>query len=200
MNEVETSAWWTILGDGVRYCLAQVARGLAAILLVPVLAATAGLSIVGLGMIFVPAELRLVRWLADGERRAGARWVGNLELAGSHAGKPWQDMLSSRHTGYDLRWVVIAMVVCPTLGFLGLGLLLWPLVNVLLMALWWLVDPDDPIRLLGLFQLDSWGSAVGYGLPVLAVAFVLAALGPPAVAKCAARINQRLLAGSRPTP
>ncbi|KIF07739.1 hypothetical protein PL81_00240, partial [Streptomyces sp. RSD-27] len=87
------------------YCAGVAVRGLALVVLVPVLVYSALLCLVGVGLLVLPLELRLLRRLADGERERLGRWAAAPAApAGPHARRRLRAVLSDPATGRDLRW------------------------------------------------------------------------------------------------
>ncbi|MFF4820921.1 sensor histidine kinase [Kitasatospora sp. NPDC001309] len=179
------------------YCAAVFARGLALLVLVPVLLYSAALCLVGVGLLVLPPELRLLRWLADGERALLGRWTANPPApAGPHPRRRLGAVLSDPATGRDLRWAAVMAVVGTALGLLGTALFLFPAAVLALVGLWWLFPADDPIRPLLNVPVDSWGSALYAGVPQFLLSALLALFGPPLLARTAAALSRWLLAPS----
>ncbi|MFJ8162490.1 histidine kinase [Streptomyces sp. NPDC096136] len=180
-----------------RYCATVAARGLALILLVPVLVYSAALCLIGVGLLALPFELRLLRRLADAERTRLGRWAATPTTpAGPHARNTLMAVLSDPATGRDLRWAPCMAVAGTLLGFTGAALFVFPAAVLVLICLWWLFPADDPIRPLLNVPVDSWGSALYAGVPQLLLSLLLALFGPPLTARLAAASNRRLLAPS----
>ncbi|NEB10296.1 hypothetical protein G3I32_19630 [Streptomyces coelicoflavus] len=79
------------------------------VVLVPVLMYSAVLCLVGVGLLVLPLELRLLRRLADGERDRLGRWATtSTASAGPHGRRRLMTMLSDPATGRDLRWAPAA--------------------------------------------------------------------------------------------
>ncbi|MEU4116617.1 sensor domain-containing protein [Kitasatospora sp. NPDC028055] len=184
-------------------------RGLALLVLVPVLLYSAALCLVGVGLLVLPPELRLLRWLADGERallgRSAARSTTSSTTrstarstapAGPHPRRRLAAVLADPATGRDLRWAVVMAVAGTVLGLLGTALFLFPAVVLALIALWWLFPADDPIRPILNVPVDSWGSAFYAGVPQFLLSVLLALFGPPLLARTAAALSRWLLAPS----
>ncbi|MFI9782832.1 histidine kinase [Kitasatospora sp. NPDC051984] len=178
------------------YCAASFGCGLALIVLVPVLVYSSVLCLVGLGLLVLPYELRLLRRLADVERDRLGRWVAPVARAGVHGRRRLMVMLSDPATGRDLRWAPGTMVAGTVLGLLGVALFLFPVAVLVLAGLWWLFPAEEPIRLILDAPIDSWGSAIYVGVPQFLLAVLLALFGPPLVAGAAASVSRWLLAPS----
>ncbi|MEV7600698.1 histidine kinase [Kitasatospora sp. NPDC089797] len=178
------------------YCAAVLGRALALVVLVPVLIYSAVLCLVGLGLLVLPHELRLLRRLADRERARLGRWATPVPPAGPHARRRLVPVLSDPATGRDLRWAAAMAVVGTVLGLLGTALFLFPAAVLVLGCLWWLFPVDDPIRLILNVPIDSWGSALYAGVPQFLLSLLLAVAGPPLLAGAAAAVNRWLLAPS----
>ncbi|MBB4921642.1 sensor histidine kinase [Kitasatospora kifunensis] len=179
------------------YCATVFVRGLALVVLVPVLMYSAVLCLVGVGLLILPHELRLLRRLADGERDRLGRWAAaSTPPAGPHVRRRLMAVLSDPATGRDLRWAAAMTVAGTALGLIGAALFLFPVAVVVLVGLWWLFPADDPIRLILNVPIDSWGSAVYAGVPQFLLSVLLALFGPPLLARLAASVSRWLLAPS----
>ncbi|MFJ5921236.1 histidine kinase [Kitasatospora sp. NPDC092948] len=178
------------------YCTAVFVRGLALIVVVPVLVYSSVLCLVGLGLLVLPYELRLLRRLADAERARLGRWAAPVAVAGPHGRRPLLVMLSDSATGRDLRWAPGQLVAGTVLGILGVALFLFPVAVSVLAGLWWLFPAQDPIRLILDVPIDSWASVVYAGVPQFLLSVLLALFGPPLVARSAASVSRWLLAPS----
>ncbi|MGV9267564.1 histidine kinase [Kitasatospora sp. NPDC003701] len=178
------------------YCTTVLVHALALVVLLPVLLYSAVLCLVGVGLLVLPHELRLLRRLADGERDRLGRWAASTPPAGPHARRRLTAVLSDPATGRDLRWATAMTVVGTALGLLGAALFLFPAAVLVLVGLWWLFPADDPIRLILNIPIDGWGSAVYAGVPQLLLSVLLALFGPPLLARLAASVSRWLLAPS----
>lgn len=179
------------------YCATVFGRGLALVVLVPVLMYSAVLCLVGVGLLILPHELRLLRRLADGERDRLGRWAAtSTPPAGPHARRRLMAVLSDPATGRDLRWAAAMAVAGTVLGLIGAALFLFPAAVLVLVGLWWLFPRDDPIRLILNVPIDSWGSAFYAGVPQFLLSVLLALFGPPLLARLAAAVSRWLLAPS----
>ncbi|MFH8442497.1 histidine kinase [Streptomyces sp. NPDC018026] len=179
------------------YCATAFVHGLALIVLVPVLIYSAVLCLVGIGLLVLPFELRLLRRLADGERARLGRWTAAATApAGPHAGRRLMAVLSDPATGRDLRWAPGMMVAGTVLGLTGVALFLFPAAVLVLVGLWWLFPADDPLRLMLNVPIDGWGPAVYVGAPQFLLSVLLALFGPPLLARSAASVSRWLLAPS----
>ncbi|MGW2255226.1 sensor histidine kinase [Kitasatospora sp. NPDC001660] len=167
------------------------------IVLVPVLMYSAVLCLVGVGLLILPHELRLLRWLADGERDRLGRWAATSTTpAGPHARRRLMTVLSDPATGRDLRWAPGMAVAGTLLGLIGVALFLFPAAVLVLVGLWWLFPANEPIKLILNLPIDSWGSAVYAGGPQFLLSVLLALFGPPLLARLAASVSRWLLAPS----
>ncbi|MFJ1792979.1 sensor histidine kinase [Kitasatospora griseola] len=172
-------------------------RGLTLIVLVPVLVYSSVLCLVGLGLLVLPYELRLLRRLADVERERLGRWAAApVAAAGPHGRKRLMVMLADPAIGRDLRWAPCQMLAGTVLGILGVALFLFPVAVLVLCGLWWLFPADEPIRLILNVPIDSWWSAICAGVPQFLLSVLLALFGPPLAAESAASVSRRLLAPS----
>ncbi|MEV5988515.1 sensor histidine kinase [Streptomyces sp. NPDC052051] len=178
------------------YCAVAFVRGLPLIVLVPVLMYSALLCLVGVGLLVLPLELRLLRRLADIERERLGRWAAPAAPAGPHARRRLMTMLSDPATGRDLRWAPCMMVTGTVLGLIGTALFLFPVAVLVLIGLWWLFPADEPVRPILGIPVDGWGSAVYAGLPQFLLSVLLALFGPPVLARLEASVSRWLLAPS----
>ncbi|MFE3525595.1 histidine kinase [Streptomyces sp. NPDC059161] len=179
------------------YCAAVSAHGVVLVVLVPVLVYSAVLCLVGVGLLVLPLELRLLRRLADAERTRLGRWTATPTTpAGPHPRSTLMAVLSDPAGRRDLRWAPCMAVAGTLLGFIGAAIFLLPAAVLVLICLWWLFPADDPIRPLLNVPIDGWGSAVYAGAPQLLLSLLLARFGPPLIARLAAASNRRLLAPS----
>ncbi|MEW1636074.1 sensor domain-containing protein [Streptomyces sp. NPDC093801] len=179
------------------YCAGVAVRGLALVVLVPVLVYSALLCLVGVGLLVLPLELRLLRRLADGERERLGRWAAAPAApAGPHARRRLRAVLSDPATGRDLRWAPCMAVAGTLLGLIGAVLFVFPAVVLVLVCLWWLFPADEPVKVMMNVPIDGWGSAVCAGVPQFLLSVLLALFGPPLLAGSAAAASRRLLAPS----
>ncbi|MFE9552549.1 sensor domain-containing protein [Streptomyces sp. NPDC006703] len=183
-----------------RYCAGAFGRGLALIVLVPVMMYSAVLCLVGVGLLVLPLELRLLRRLADTERGRLGRWAATSTApAGPHQRRRLMAVLSDPATGRDLRWAFGMMVTGTVFGLIGATLFLFPAAVLVLACLWWLFPADEPIRLILNAPIDSWASALYVGVPQLLLSVLLALFGPPLLARLTASVSRWLLAASAAT-
>ncbi|MFD9792012.1 histidine kinase [Streptomyces sp. NPDC059070] len=179
------------------YCATASARGLALVILVPVLLYSAVLCLVGVGLLVLPLELRLLRRLADAERARLGRWAATPPApAGPHARSTLVAVLSDPATRHDLRWAPCMAVAGTLLGLIGTALFLFPAAVLVLVALWWVFPADEPIKVMMNIPIDGWGSALYVGVPQLLLSLLLALLGPPLIARLVAASSRRLLTAS----
>jgi signal transduction histidine kinase len=182
------------------YCAGAFVRGSVLIVLVPVLMYSAVLCLVGVGLLVLPLELRLLRRLADGERERLGRWAATSTApAGPHVRRRLMAVLSDPATGRDLRWAPGMMIAGTALGLIGVALFLFPAAVLVLVGLWWLFPEDEPIRPMLNVPIDGWGSAAYAGVPQLLLSVLLALFGPPLPARLAASVSRWLLAPSAAT-
>jgi putative sensor protein len=175
------------------YCAGAALRGLAMVVLLPVLIYSAVLCLIGLGLLVLPTELRLLRQLADGERRRVGRWVAVAAPAGPHVRRTLAAMLGEPATMRDLRWVPGMLFAGLVLGIVGVEAFLLPLAAFADIGLWWLFPADDPIRFVANLPIDSWTSAVVVGAPKLLVSVLF---GPQWIVVAAAAASRWLLSPS----
>nr|BFD80713.1 sensor histidine kinase [Streptomyces sp. Xyl84] len=179
------------------YCAGVFARGPALLVLVPVLVYSAVLCLVGVGLLVLPLELRLLRRLADHERERLGRWAATPAApAGPHARKRLMAVLTDPATGRDLRWAPCMMIAGTVLGCVGAALFVFPAAVLVLVGLWWLFPADEPIRLMLDVPIDGWGAVVYAGVPQFLLSGLLALFGPPLFARLLAAVSRWLLAPS----
>ncbi|RPF43617.1 signal transduction histidine kinase [Streptomyces sp. Ag109_G2-6] len=179
------------------YCAIAAAHGLALVVLIPVLVYSAVLCLVGVGLLVLPLELRLLRRLADAERSRLGRWAATPTTpAGPHTRSTLRAVLSDPATGRDLRWAPCMAVAGTLLGLIGAVLFLFPAAVLVLVGLWWVFPADEPIKVMMNIPIDGWGSALRIGVPQFVLSVLLALTGPPLIARLAAASSRRLLAPS----
>ncbi|AXB45838.1 sensor histidine kinase [Amycolatopsis albispora] len=189
------NAWRRVVA-AFRYNLGTLATGIAAAVGVPVLLFTAAVSMLGIGLLALPHELRWLGQIADFERwRAGARLGREIPGHEGAAGN-LRAQLADPATLRDLRWVPANMFAGLVLGTLGIGLAVLPVLAVPAISLWWLFPEDDPMRVIANIPVTSWGSAAGLGLVQLVLCLGLAFFVTPRIADLSARISALLLAPS----
>jgi signal transduction histidine kinase len=98
--------------------------------------------------------------------------------------------------GRFLRWLPLHVATGVLLGMvavLGVGNIL---VAVIVIPLWWVFPPADPVRLLIEIPVTSWGAALALGTVQIAVLGALAYWGFPPLAAVHARLSLAVLAPS----
>jgi signal transduction histidine kinase len=167
-------------GRSVRVLVGGLGTGLLAAGVFVLVAATAVSCLVGVGLLLALPMLRLVRALAERERR-------RLSRHGAALASPYQDLpngiraaLADPATRRDLAWLPAHALVGVPLGLIGL---LLPVLTVrdLSVPLWWPLAPPGMAStgLSVLVTVTSWPTALAaaaVGLGWLAVWLVL---GPP---------------------
>ena len=153
---------------------------------------TVAASLVGVGLLAVPAMVRALRVVADRERARLSRW--GPEIVGP-APLPvgLRETFTDPTTRRELRWVATHGTSGLALGLLGVAL---PLNAVRdgSFPLWWrLVPPEAATSSLGFWTVHSWPGAVAVGLLGL-VWVAIGLLCSPALARLQARPGRRLLA------
>lgn len=159
--------------DALEQILAGLATGVLALLVLLVLV-VAVLCLVGVGLLAVPAALRLLRALADRERARLSRPDRPLPAAGpppTAVRQAAQDPVVRREVG----WLVLHATFGVAVGLLGLTLPLWVVQDVTFPLWYRLVDHAPSVIFV---RVDGLGGALLVALVGLAfgVAFVL--LGP----------------------
>ncbi|RAS65809.1 signal transduction histidine kinase [Lentzea atacamensis] len=163
-------------------------------LLVAALAIVAG----GVGLVFLPMVLVVLRLWTDTHR----------VLAGHLLGRPvrrrfqplrggvfswWRGVFGDPTTWRDLAWLPVQVVIGLPLGLLTallLGLLLASLGGTLF---WWALPDSDPVQLLPGVTIADWGTAVLSGVPVLMVSGVLLIFVVPGLARWWAALTLAVL-------
>ncbi|GAB2742108.1 sensor histidine kinase [Amycolatopsis magusensis] len=187
---------WRRVVETLRYCLGTLGTGIIAAVMLPVMIFTAALSLLGVGLLALPHELRWLARAADFERRrAGAR-LGRTVPGHERLGGQVRELLADPATVRDLRWLPVNLLAGLVLGTIGTGFILIPLLAVPTVALWWLFPDDDPMRVIANIPVTNWGSAIGLGLVQLLLCVVLAVFVAPRIADLSARISALLLAPS----
>ncbi|WP_158888579.1 sensor histidine kinase [Amycolatopsis anabasis] len=181
--------------DAAGYCLASFGTGLACMLALPVLLYSAVLCLVGVGLVLLPPELRLLGRIADAERRLSGRWLGRTIPLPPRRARRLRELLAAPATARDLRWVPVNMIIGPVLGLIGVTLALLPLGALAAVLAWWAFPADAPIQVMGV-PVDSWASAAYAGIPMVLVTAALALVLPRWLASASAWVNAALLAPS----
>ncbi|MFD4672021.1 sensor domain-containing protein [Lentzea sp. NPDC058450] len=168
--------------------------------LVPFALLLAALSILagGLGLVFLPLVLVVLRLWTDTHRM----------LAGHLLGRPvrrrfqplrggvfswWRGVFGDPTTWRDLAWLPVQVVVGLPLGLLtvlALGLGLASLAGTLF---WWALPDSDPVQLLPGVTIGDWGTAVLSGVPVLLVSGALLVFVLPSLARWWAALTLAVL-------
>jgi signal transduction histidine kinase len=178
----------TAAGRALRYSLASVVTGFACMVAVPVLMFSAALSLIGVGLFLLPPELWFLGKLADVERaRAGRRLSRAIPGHGPRARK-LRELITEPGTTRDVRWMVVRLFVGAMLGLLGVGLVLAPIIGLVSIATWPLVQTQA----LGV-TIDSWASALTVGLAQFVLFVFLSLWLSPKLADGDARLSVRLL-------
>ncbi|MFE9116179.1 sensor histidine kinase [Streptomyces sp. NPDC007172] len=144
------------------------------------LIAVFALSLVGPGLRLLPFSLAWLRRGADAHRRRAGHWLG-CDIPSSYReaeGKVLvraQVMLTDKATYTDLLWLLSHALLGTLSGTLAIGLCLGSL-SWLTIPLWWQVVPH-PAQLM-IWNIDSWGAALGASLAGLAYGLVAGYLLP----------------------
>ncbi|SDG84615.1 Signal transduction histidine kinase [Lentzea fradiae] len=148
----------------------------------------AALTIVagGVGLVFLPLVLVVLRLWTDAHRMLAGRLLGRpvrrrfRPLRGGVLSW-WRGVFGDRTTWRDLAWLPVQVAIGLPLGLLtvlSLGLVLASFAGTLF---WWALPDSDPVQLLPGVTIADWGTAVLSGVPVLlvsgaALVFVLPSL------------------------
>jgi signal transduction histidine kinase len=175
--------------------LEQLAGGLgtAVIALVTLvcLAATALLCLVGVGLMLVPAALRMLRLVADRERARLSRWGPEIISPGPvPAALP--AALADRASRRELRWLVGHATLGLLLGLVGMTLPLSAVRDFTFPLWWWLAPADTTASSIGVGTVHDWRGSLVVALlgPVWVVVIVGLA---PGMARLQAWPGRRLL-------
>ncbi|WP_202863080.1 sensor histidine kinase [Ornithinimicrobium murale] len=177
---------WLVLGLGT---------ALLALLTVVVLLLVAALCLIGLGLLLVGPALRLLRWVADLERRRltamGHATVSPYGPLPRGWGQVLRDVRSEVSTRRDLGWLLLHATVGLLLGLLPLEMLSNAL-QELSTPLWWQLAPGQATVLGGFVAVDTWGAA-RWGVVTGIVWALLWLLLTPQLARGQAAPGRRLL-------
>jgi signal transduction histidine kinase len=175
--------------------LEQLAGGLgtAVIALVTLmcLAVTALLCLVGVGLMLVPAALRMLRLVADRERARLSRWGPEIISPGPvPAALP--AALADRASRRELRWLVGHATLGLLLGLVGMTLPLSAVRDATFPLWWWLAPADTTASSIGVGTVHDWRGSLVVALlgPVWVVVIVGLA---PGMARLQAWPGRRLL-------
>ncbi|CAM3544059.1 sensor histidine kinase [Kibdelosporangium persicum] len=162
--------------DALEHIVGGMATAVMAVAMLPWLAITALLSVVGVGLFLAPTALRMVRVVADRERARLSRWGYDIvgpEPVSTSLIAALRDPAVRKELGW-LLWHGTAGLV---LSLAGMSLPLW-VVTDLTFVLWWRLLPAgeaaDTLDIVAVNDTSDaiWVSAMGVGWGVAAV-FVL---------------------------
>jgi signal transduction histidine kinase len=177
--------------DAVEHLAGGLATAVLAVLTLVCLIVVAVASLVGVGLLFVPAALRGLRAVADRERARLSAW--GPELIGPAAlPERLRDAARDTTVRRELRWLVAHATAGLVLSLVGLTL---PLAAVrdATFPLWWrLVPPEEATSQLGLWVVHDTAGALGVGLLGLGWLVATASLAP-GLARLQAWPGRRLL-------
>ncbi|WP_020668822.1 sensor histidine kinase [Amycolatopsis nigrescens] len=183
-------------GSAAKYSLVNVGVGLGCMLATPLLLFSAALCMVGVGFLIMPQELQVLGRFADFERHRAGERLGRSISGHGVRGKGLGALLAEPRTRRDLAWTPVQMVTGSTLGILGLGLALLPLMSLAAIGLWWLFPADAPVTVLANIPVNSWSSAVYAGVPMFLISVALMLYGLPWLADLNAKLSAAMLAPS----
>ena len=160
--------------DALEQIVAGLATGVLALLVLVVVLAVTALCLVGVGVLLVPATLRLVRAAADRERARVSR-TGRVLPPGGTVPASTRAALRDPAVGRELGWLGLHATFGVVIGLLGLTLPLWVVQDVTY-PLWYRATDHAPSVVFA--RVDGLGDALLVALLglVFAVAFVV--LGP----------------------
>jgi signal transduction histidine kinase len=166
--------------------------GFLALLVLVVALLTTAASLLGVGLLLVPAVARILRSLADRERHRLGRFGVELLPPGPAPRRP-REVLADRTVRRELAWLACHGTFGLLLGAVGV---LLPLLAVrdLTFPLWWRVPPVEiSATSLGIGVAHSWADA--FAVSFLGVAWIVIILGAsPHLAHAQAWFGGRLLA------
>lgn len=138
--------------------------------MVPLLLVAAALStgLGGIGLVVFPRAVAGLRWWAEWHRRRAAalldRQVSARDLTlGKGIRAQWRQVLDDPGTRRDVRWVFRHIVTGVPAGMAAMFCVGTVVFTVFATPLWWLFPSDTPLRLLGVFPVTGWGSALALG-------------------------------------
>ncbi|HEY1176290.1 MAG TPA: sensor domain-containing protein [Phytomonospora sp.] len=181
---------WRLFSARLRDLALGGATGLAALLTLPLVAIALLLVPLGIGVPLVPEAARLVRRLADTDRRRVGRVLGEVPTRPYTGERGLRAVLTDPATRHDLAWLVAHAVTAPLAAFAGLGLCA-AAANDLTMPLWWWAIPGSPPSGAG-FPVDTWARAAAM-LPIGLALAVVAALAVVRLPVWQARLTAPLL-------
>ncbi|MFF7983079.1 sensor histidine kinase [Streptomyces sp. NPDC007901] len=181
--------------------IAQLASGLntafLAVLVLLWLAVTAMTSLVGVGLLMVPAVLRALHSLAGQERERLGRW-GPEVVAPEPPPTQLRAALVDPTTRRNLRWLVRHATLGFLLGLLGVVLPISAVRDSAFPLYWKLLPADTTASSVGIGHAHSWPDALAVAL--LGVGWIAIILGlAPGMARLQAGPGRRLLAAGPDT-
>ncbi|WP_024285585.1 sensor histidine kinase [Cellulomonas sp. KRMCY2] len=183
--------------DAVERIAGGLATAILAALVLVWLAVVTLASVVGVGLLLVPAALRALRAVADRERARLSRW-GPEVIGAPPVPTGLRAALVDSTTRRELGWVAVHATVGLLVGLIGLTLPLNAVRDATFMLWWQLVPPADATASVGLWTVHNWLGAVGVGL--LGVGWVAVIVVTfPGMARLQAWPGRRLLAPDRGT-
>ncbi|MFJ9710776.1 sensor histidine kinase [Streptomyces sp. NPDC101234] len=181
--------------------IAQLASGLntafLAVLVLLWLAVTAVTSLVGVGLLMVPAVARALHSLAGQERERLGRW-GPEVVAPEPAPTRLRAALVDPTTRRELRWLARHATLGFLLGLLGVVLPISAVRDSTFPLYWKLLPTDTTASSVGIGHAHSWPDALAVAL--LGVGWIAIVLGlAPGMARLQAGPGRRLLAAGPDT-
>ncbi len=160
------------------------------------LALTALTCLVGVGLVLVPAGLRVLRAVADRERARLSRWGPEPVIAPGPVPAGLRAAVADRTVWRELAWLAAHATLGLALGVLGMALPLNAARDGTFPLWWRLLPPAEAGASIPLWVVRDVPGALGVGL--LGVGWIaLAVLVAPAMARLQALPGRRLL---RPAP
>ncbi|SDG21367.1 Signal transduction histidine kinase [Sinosporangium album] len=177
--------------DALERLVGGCGTGIVAMIALLLLAATALLCLIGVGLLLVPAALRELRAVADRERARLSRWGPGLVGPGTTPSR-LRDAVADRAVRRELGWLVIHAGSTALLGALALVLPVEALTSAAFSLGWWLLEEEAATKALGLWAMEDVPSALGITLLIL-VWIAITVIIAPVLARLQAWPGLRLL-------
>lgn len=192
-------AFW---GKARRNVLGMVLMGpssfVTALFALALLAATLSIVLGGVGLVFLPLVLVVLRLWTDTHRVLAGRLLGRpvrrrfRSLRGGVASW-WRGILGDRTTWRDLAWLPVQVAVGLPLGLLAVLSLVLALASLTGLLFWWALPESDPVQLLPDAPIADWWTAIVSGVPLLLVSGALLVFVVPGLARWWAALTLAVL-------
>jgi signal transduction histidine kinase len=155
---------------------------------------TAVTSVLGVGLLAVPAALRAVHAVADRERARLGRW-GTEPLSPGPPPERLRDALAAPATRRELHWLAGHATGVLLLAAIGVLLPVYAVRDLSFPAWWWLLPAGEPTDSLTFWTVEDWGDL--YPVVLLGIGWTaLIVLVVPRTARFVQARGQRLLDSS----